>query len=145
MAETTLKKWQAENSNATTSWPWNQANARLTLARQGQSAYTAQLADLISRTDLDWTTREAAGLELVEHHWNSAKHGQAFETLGLLYGAAPDATSASACFRAASCHWGDSTPLSVCAHSESQSASISLSFSATGMVAISAVVMDLAP
>lgn len=90
LAETALKKWQEENSNATSSWSWNQANAHLTLARKGQSAYTAQLADLIRRSDLDWTTREAAGLELVEYHWTQKQHGQAFETLGLLYAATQD-------------------------------------------------------
>lgn len=96
LAETALQQWQAENSAATSSWSWNQANARLIQARQGQSAYTAQLAGLVSRTDLDWTTREAAGLELAEHYWERNQYGQAFETLGLLYGAAPDKGTQSA-------------------------------------------------
>ena len=90
LAEKNLQSWQAENKTATSSWDWNQANAQLLLARKGKDAYASYLIDLTGRTDLDWTTREAAGMELVDHFWAIPEYGLAFETLGLIYKAAPD-------------------------------------------------------
>lgn len=90
LAEKNLRDWQAESRNATQSWDWNQANAQLLLARKGQDAYTSYLVELISRQDLDWTTREAAGLELSDHFWAMPEPGLAFDALGLLYKSAPD-------------------------------------------------------
>lgn len=90
LAEKNLQGWQAETRNATQSWNWNQANAQLLRARQGNNAYTSYLIDLINRSDLDWTTREAAGLELSDHFWAMPEPGLAFDALGLLYKVAPD-------------------------------------------------------
>ena len=90
LAEKNLQAWQAESKNATGSWDWNQAKAELLLARKGKDAYSSYLIDMVARTDLDWTTREAAGMELVDHFWAIPEHGLAFDALGLLYKAAPD-------------------------------------------------------
>jgi len=95
LAEKNLQTWKSENRNATASWDWNQANAQLLLARKGKDAYTAYMTDLIGRTDLDWTTREAAGMELVDHFWAIPEYGLAFDAMGLLYRAAPDDASKS--------------------------------------------------
>lgn len=93
LAEKNLNQWQSESRNASSSWDWNQANAQLMLARKGQSAYVSYLVDLISRQDLDWTTREAAGMELADHFWAIPEYGLAFDALGHLYRAAPDDAS----------------------------------------------------
>jgi hypothetical protein len=90
LAEKNLQTWQAESKNATASWDWNQANAQLLLARKGKDAYSGYLIDMISRKDLDWTTREAAGMELVDHFWAIPEYGLAFDALGLMYKSAPD-------------------------------------------------------
>ena len=90
LAEKNLQSWQAENKTAASSWDWNQANAQLLLARKGKDAYASYLIDLIRRTDLDWTTREAAGMELADHFWAIPEYGLAFEAMGLVYKAAPD-------------------------------------------------------
>lgn len=90
LAEKSLQSWQAENKAATSSWDWNQANAQLLLARKGKDAYAGYLIDIVGRTDLDWTTRQAAGMELVDHFWAIPEYALAFETLGLVYKAAPD-------------------------------------------------------
>lgn len=90
LAEKSLQSWQAENKAATSSWDWNQANAQLLLARKGKDAYAGYLIDIVGRTDLDWTTRQAAGMELVDHFWTIPEYALAFETLGLVYKAAPD-------------------------------------------------------
>ncbi|SFJ44019.1 hypothetical protein SAMN04488082_103117 [Desulfomicrobium apsheronum] len=90
LAEKNLQAWQAENKTATSSWDWNQANAQLLLARKGKDAYVGYLIDLAGRTDLDWTTREAAGMELVDHFWAIPEYGLAFDTMGFIYKAAPD-------------------------------------------------------
>jgi hypothetical protein len=96
LAEKNLQSWQAENKTAVSSWDWNQANAQLLLARKGKDAYASYLIDLVGRTDLDWTTREAAGIELVDHFWAIPEYGLAFDTLGLVYKAAPDDATKSA-------------------------------------------------
>ena len=96
LAEKNLQAWQAENKTATSSWDWNQANAQLLLARKGKDAYVSYLLDLAGRTDLDWTTRDAAGMELVEHFWAIPEYGLAFDTMGFLYKAAPDDATRSA-------------------------------------------------
>lgn len=93
LAEKNLRSWQAESKNATASWDWNQANAELLLARKGKDAYSSYLINMIGRKDLDWTTRDAAGMELVDHFWAIPEYGLAFDALGLLYKAAPDKTS----------------------------------------------------
>lgn len=90
LAEKNLQSWQAENRTAASSWDWNQANAQLLLARKGKDAYAGYLLDLASRTDLDWTTRMAAGMELTDHFWAIPEYGLAFETMGLVYKAVPD-------------------------------------------------------
>ena len=90
LAERNLQAWKSESRNATASWEWNQANAQLLLARKGQDAYSSYLIDMVGRKDMDWTTREAAGMELVDHFWNIPEYGLAFDALGLVYGAAPD-------------------------------------------------------
>lgn len=90
LAEKSLQSWQAENKAATSSWDWNQANAQLLLARKGKDAYAGYLIDIVGRNDLDWTTRQAAGMELVDHFWAIPEYALAFETLGLVYKAAPD-------------------------------------------------------
>ncbi len=90
LAEKNLQSWQAENKTATSSWDWNQANAQLLLARKGQDAYASYLIDLVGRTDLDWTTRMAAGMELTDHFWAIPEYGLAFEAMGLVYKAVPD-------------------------------------------------------
>ena len=90
LAERNLQAWKAESRNATGSWDWNQANAQLLLARKGKDAYSAYLIDMVGREDLDWTTREAAGMELVDHFWNIPEYGLAFDALGLIYRSAPD-------------------------------------------------------
>lgn len=90
LAEKSLQSWQAENKAATSSWDWNQANAQLLLARKGKDAYAGYLIDIVGRNDLDWTTRQAAGMELVDHFWTIPEYALAFETLGLVYKAAPD-------------------------------------------------------
>jgi uncharacterized protein len=96
LAEKNLQSWQAENKTAPSSWDWNQANAQLLLARKGKDAYVSYLLDLAGRTDLDWTTREAAGMELVDHFWAIPEYGLAFDTMGLIYKAAPDDATKSA-------------------------------------------------
>jgi hypothetical protein len=90
LAEKNLQTWRAESRNATASWDWNQANAQLLLARKGKDAYAGYLMDLVGRADLDWTTREAAGMELVDHFWAVPEYGLAFDALGLVYKSAPD-------------------------------------------------------
>lgn len=90
LAERNLNQWQKENREAPSSWDWNQVNAQLVLARQGHNAYTSYLAHLINRQDLDWTTREAAGMELAEYFWAVKEHALAFDALGHLYKEAPD-------------------------------------------------------
>jgi ABC-type branched-subunit amino acid transport system substrate-binding protein len=90
LAEKNLQAWQAESKNATGSWDWNQAYSQLLLARKGKDAYSAYLIDMVGRTDLDWTTRETAGMELVDHFWNIPEYGLAFDALGLVYKAALD-------------------------------------------------------
>jgi ABC-type branched-subunit amino acid transport system substrate-binding protein len=96
LAERNLQAWKAESRNATDSWEWNQANAQLLLARKGKDAYSSYLIDMVGRTDLDWTTREAAGMELVDYFWNIPEYGLAFDSLGLVYRAAPDDGAKSA-------------------------------------------------
>jgi hypothetical protein len=96
LAEKKLQSWQAESKTAPSSWDWNQANAQLLLARKGKDAYASYLIDLVGRADLDWTTREAAGMELVDHFWNIPEYGLAFDTMGLIYKAAPDDATKSA-------------------------------------------------
>lgn len=90
LAEKNLAQWQSENREAASSWDWNQANAQLLLARKGQGVYSSYLAGLVKRQDLDWTTREAAGLELAEYFWAAREYGLAFDALGHLYRMAPD-------------------------------------------------------
>lgn len=90
LAEKNLRNWQAENGTAPKSWDWNQANSQLLLATKGQDAYSKYLTNLIGRTDLDWSTREAAGMDLFAHFWDLLEYGLAFDSLGLLYKAAPD-------------------------------------------------------
>ncbi len=93
LAEKNLQSWRSESRNATASWDWNQANAQLLLARKGKDAYAAYLMDMVGRADLDWTTREAAGMELVDHFWAIPEHGLAFDAMGLVYRSAPDDTA----------------------------------------------------
>ena len=95
LAEQNLQTWKAENRNATSTWDWNQANAQLLLAQKGQDAYTSYLINLIKQADLDWTTRQAAGEELAGHFWAIPEHALAFEALGLMHRAAPDAAAKS--------------------------------------------------
>lgn len=90
LAEKNLQTWRAESRNATATWDWNQANAQLLLARKGKDAYASYLMDLVGRTDLDWTTREAAGMELADHFWSVPEYGLAFDAMGLVYKSAPD-------------------------------------------------------
>lgn len=95
LAEQNLQAWKTESRNASATWDWNQANAQLLLARQGKNAYATYLTNLVKRTDLDWTTREAAGMELADHFWGIPEYGLSFEALGMLYAAAPDAATKS--------------------------------------------------
>ncbi len=96
LAEQNLQTWKTESKNATTTWDWNQSNAQLLLARTGQDAYTSYLINLVKQTDLDWTTREAAGAELVDHFWDIPRRDLAFEAMGLMHRAAPDAAAKGA-------------------------------------------------
>lgn len=96
LAEKNLQTWQFENANATASWDWNQAKAHFLLANNGELAYFSYLADLVGRTDLDWTTREAAGMEMVDFFWKIPEYGRSFSALGLIYKAAPDDAARSA-------------------------------------------------
>lgn len=93
LAEQNLQTWKAENRDAASSWDWNQANAQLLLARKGADAYTSYLINLVNQTDLDWSTREAAGMELVDHFWAIPEYALAFDAMGIVYKAAPDASA----------------------------------------------------
>ncbi len=90
LAERNLQSWKDESAGAVESWDWNQAYAQLLLARKGNDAYSSFLIDLVGREDLDWTAREAAGMELVDHFWEIPEYGLAFDALGLVYRSAPD-------------------------------------------------------
>lgn len=96
LAEQNLQAWKTESRNATSTWDWNQANAQLLLAQKGQDAYTSYLINLVKQTDLDWTTRQAAGEELTDQFWAKSEHARAFEAMGLMHRAAPDAAAKSA-------------------------------------------------
>lgn len=96
LAEKNLQAWKAENTAAATSWDWNQANAYLVLARRGKDAYGSYLLELVRRNDLDWTTREAAGMELVDHFWAARKYPLALDVFSVMHDTAPDANAKSA-------------------------------------------------
>jgi hypothetical protein len=90
LAERNLQAWRDENGSAVQSWDWNQAYAQLLLARKGKDEYSSFLMDMVGRDGLDWTTREAAGMELVDYFWQIPEYGLAFDALGLVYRSAPD-------------------------------------------------------
>lgn len=90
LAKQNLQSWKTESRTAVSTWDWNQANAHLLLAQQGQDVYATYLGNLIHQTDLDWSTRQAAGEELLDYFWDKPDYVLAFDTLGRLHQAAPN-------------------------------------------------------